>query len=92
MKRIAVGILALVLMMSLFVGCNKIESVNAKDTLTGSKQKAALSEITDKLSMIRNGNGYFKVMNGESSYDTYIYNSHGEAIAQGSDTGYISVF
>lgn len=63
------------------------------EKVTSSSEKSeALEKIDTMLTKIRKGNGYFNVVDSEDTSETYIFNSNGEAIAQGSKYNYLTVF
>lgn len=65
---------------------------DAKEKVVGNEREKAIKNILESLEHIRQNNGYIRLIDGEDSYEIYVFNSHGEAIAQGSKYNYITVF
>ena len=64
---------------------------DALEKEVGAHREEILNRIEHEITNI-NKNGYIQVMTGDSSFEAYLFNSKGEAIAQGSDTGVIVVY
>lgn len=78
------SISAIIITLAIFFG---IRIINNNRTVN--KDIDTLNSMIDTL---RSNNTYFKLIDGQNSYETYVYNSLGECVAQGSETGYITVF
>ena len=89
-------IVLLVALIASIVVLHKRQPVNipidSKEAVAGTAKAKAVINIKGMIDYVRQGNGYFKVINGKDSSDTYVYNSHGEAVAQASDNKYLTVF
>ena len=96
MAMIAAGavLVAAVLVVSVIAGRNNDDPIPVNQTavIKGSEQKKVIENIRGMIKYVREGNGYFKVVDGENTSETYVYNSAGEAIAQGNKSNYITVF
>lgn len=90
-KKLVVCIITAVLIVTagILIALNKTSS---KQDLSAKSENGIIAELNDNLDYLKNNNVYFKLIDGESSNEVYIYNSHGEAVAQGNQTGYVSVF
>lgn len=69
-----------------------VVDITEGEILTGGERTEAISRIDKMLKKLRNENGYVRVIDGEDTYETYVFNSKGEALAQGNKYNYITVF
>lgn len=66
--------------------------VNATVRVTGAEKNEAIESINSLIAEMKENNCYIKLIDGEDSSQTYIYNKKGESVAQGSLNNYLTVF